>query len=1125
MVDYWEDGFFFIEMRQDPSGYLESFPTYRLRSKPRPCSDEVSGFKGQWVFSSKDEGYENNSYLPDDVGTRMMIYDKITSAFYNMDHHYKSIAQFWAPVTIGGKHLLSTSAQPFAVANLHKDLIGYRRRCMEEYAYDIDVNSNNNSKFRGTPASAFLNRIPEITFMDRSVHHEVDPLLRYAFHDLSSYFMMPIYCPSQTSSSSDCIGVIECSSSFPDCNRLFREMNKKIKEVGLGVYNVQDRIPYKTINGLELARDQIQEALKIVCQSHQIALAQVWIASLDENHVHFSSSFEEAQTRRQLVLKLTGCIDDDSERYSWRFQTYYDACDLIPIQPGDELVLKTLQDYEPRFCNKISKLGIHKLMRWDCSAAAANRSTTTMGLTICMRSIHTGDFNYVFEFLWNHNSFNPILLEELLLKIKSCLPSFKFASGTEIGDKLHVIEVDNSTDKEIKKFDIFQLKRLSPIPEAMNKGKKAMVVNYNALSKQKRDTTEIELSREDIEQQYGKTMKKAAEELGVSLSTLKRKHNKLGISGWQGPDLLQRKAYNSNKNQSIESHTHEKENGVIQDPSPVKRNENTVIKAEYADDIIRLHLPISEATFVTVENEIGKEFKLKHGTFKINYCDEDEEWILMKTDQDLNDCIQSSRNVDRSVVRLRNEIGKKFKLKHGTFKIKYRDEDEECILMTSDQDLSDCIQNSRTVDRAAVRLRVLLHNQFLGSNQRNLRKKREYNGTTLMITTLMIKDLNKLCTLTKKSWYCGKKVLESVLETGWILCNGLDGWSVMFDPPTRLDVNKIQFTCRTQSLCRIDEKLLPSIILIALGSIEAPILDMIKSCHKTFEHLILLIRRKQHSELLETFPTYQVHSKPRPFIKGIWVFGSKDERYENNSYSLDDVGTRMMIYDKIKSAFSKMDYSDNLIVQFWAPSMPDDIIKLHLPISEATIVTVENEIGERFKLEDGTFKIKFLDKDEEWILMDSDQDLSYCIQNSRNVAVQLRVLLHNQYLGSKQRNLRKKREYNGTTLMTFVYLSLGSVITFTKITTVMINDFNRLCRLTKKGWYCGKEVLGYCVHQRLERCHGLDGWSIMFDPSTRLDVDKIQFTCRTQSLCKIRDEASGGAGGCSATPNNCGPTP
>ncbi|GJS46112.1 hypothetical protein Tco_0596233 [Tanacetum coccineum] len=479
MADWWCDPTGF----RDPTGFLESFPTYRLHSTP------PSLISGLWVFSSKDERYENNSYSLDDAGTRTMIYDKIKSAFSKMDIRY-GLAQFWAPVTIGGKHLLSTSGQPFAVSHLYSSLEKYRRLCAEN-AYDIDVNSNN-SKVRGTPASAFLNHFSERAL---SLHEEC-----YSH----TVIMMPICCPSQTCSSSDCIGVIECSSWLFNRVHLFNEMNMQIKEVGLSLYNVQDRIPYKTINGLKLARDQIQDALKIVCQSHHITLAQVWIASLDENHVHFSSSWEEAvvgqckeaQTRRLLGLKLTGCIDEDSAINCRSFQYYHDACDLIPLQPGEELVSKTLQDYESRFCQYISHLGNYKLMRILPVHGISS-------LIICLRSIHTGDFNYVFEFLWNHHSFNPISLEEILLNIKRCLPSFKFASGTEIGDKLHVIEVDNSTDKEIKKFEIFQAKRLSPIPEALKDGKKQVAVDYIEPLDRNCKTAPVPVPQQVIEQQFG----------------------------------------------------------------------------------------------------------------------------------------------------------------------------------------------------------------------------------------------------------------------------------------------------------------------------------------------------------------------------------------------------------------------------------------------------------------------------------------------------------------------------------------------------------------------------------------------------------------------------------------------
>ncbi|GKC34285.1 NIN-like protein, partial [Tanacetum coccineum] len=390
---------------------------------------------------------------------------------------------------------------------------------------------------------------------------------------------------------------------------------------GLNVFNVQDRIPYNTINGLNLVRDEIQMALKIVCESHRIGVAQVWISYEDENHVPFSLSSEDTQTTHRLALKLTGynSVDEDSTASRCRFKEYYDACDMVPLKNGEELVEKTLQDYQPCFCENIFQLGTDTLMAW-----VSTDDVACSGFTICM-SIDSGDFSCAFEFIWHHNPNYVLLPEALLLTLKRHLPRFKFDSGAELGDQLHVVDVDNST--------------------------KSMVVNYNARSKEKRDTTEIKLSREDIEEHYGKTEKKAAKELGVSLSTFKRKRKKLGMSGWLGPDLPQRKACNSNKNQSNQSHTHEKDNGIIQDPSPVKRNDNTVIKAEYADDIIRLH--ISDITFVTVENEIGKQFKLKHGSFKIKYLDEDEDWILMKSDLDLSDCIKNSRNVDRSAVRLR----------------------------------------------------------------------------------------------------------------------------------------------------------------------------------------------------------------------------------------------------------------------------------------------------------------------------------------------------------------------------------------------------------------------------------------------------------------------------------------
>ena len=62
-------------------------------------------------------------------------------------------------------------------------------------------------------------------------------------------------------------------------------------------------------------------------------------------------------------------------------------------------------------------------------------------LALCLRSTHTGDnVDYVVEFLWPRGRNFSIVLESLLLNLKRCLPSFKFASGRELGCDFNIKE-------------------------------------------------------------------------------------------------------------------------------------------------------------------------------------------------------------------------------------------------------------------------------------------------------------------------------------------------------------------------------------------------------------------------------------------------------------------------------------------------------------------------------------------------------------------------------------------------------------------------------------------------------------------------------------------------------------
>ncbi|KAJ9555845.1 hypothetical protein OSB04_010459 [Centaurea solstitialis] len=80
--------------------------------------------------------------------------------------------------------------------------------------------------------------------------------------------------------------------------------------------------------------------------------------------------------------------------------------------------------------------------------------------------------------------------------------------------------------------------------------------------------------------------------------------------------------------------------GAIQDSMAKSKetylDENTLtIKAVYADDMIKFHLPISSTTFGAIEKEISEGFKLNPSDYKIKYLDEDGDWILLSSEKDM----------------------------------------------------------------------------------------------------------------------------------------------------------------------------------------------------------------------------------------------------------------------------------------------------------------------------------------------------------------------------------------------------------------------------------------------------------------------------------------------------------
>jgi hypothetical protein len=63
------------------------------------------------------------------------------------------------------------------------------------------------------------------------------------------------------------------------------------------------------------------------------------------------------------------------------------------------------------------------------------------------------------------------------------------------------------------------------------------------------------------------------------------------------------------------------------------------VKASYKEDIIRFKFDPS-AGCLQLYKEVSNRFKLQTGTFQLKYLDDEEEWVLLVSDSDLQECLE-----------------------------------------------------------------------------------------------------------------------------------------------------------------------------------------------------------------------------------------------------------------------------------------------------------------------------------------------------------------------------------------------------------------------------------------------------------------------------------------------------
>ncbi|CAL5359391.1 unnamed protein product [Camellia sinensis] len=177
----------------------------------------------------------------------------------------------------------------------------------------------------------------------------------------------------------------------------------------------------------------------------------------------------------------------------------------------------------------------------------------------------------------------------------------------------------------------------------------------------------IPISLEDLQQHFGMKLKDVAESLGVSRSIVKRACREYNITWWSSHkrSLDNQLFFNKLDRGVVQEQILESSQRPISDPPHMQDMATTsctkqhftaaqdtsivTIKARYGDDFIKFQLPVSLG-MVEFQQQVTKRLNLQDGTYRVKYQDEDNDWILIGCDEDLQNYICNSISQGRNTV-------------------------------------------------------------------------------------------------------------------------------------------------------------------------------------------------------------------------------------------------------------------------------------------------------------------------------------------------------------------------------------------------------------------------------------------------------------------------------------------
>ncbi|PWA98452.1 PB1 domain, RWP-RK domain protein [Artemisia annua] len=370
-----------------------------------------------------------------------IIKEKITSALLALcfrDSHV--LVQFWSPVIVRKRCLLTTLDQPFGLGVVDEALYLYRLES-EQRMFVVD---GGHREEIGPPGRVYLQKLPEWGLNAHALPTRQSVLDSAACHNTHGYLNLPVFEPD----SGCCVGVLELitSSNYVDYAFEVQEVSRALKEENLKCPNVYEDPTFyvscahgcyyicisvyflflmivclrvQTQIGDERRQIELDEifcVLKAICNVHDIPLAQTWALSGYGSVVAISGNLEQACSSFSSNCIGKVCMSTYGLPFYVRALSmwgFHEACSERHLDKSQGVVGKSLSSCGLCFCEDVTKLGedVYPL------APYAHLNGITSCLAIYLKSIER-DAEYVIELVLPPNNTNEADIQSLMKTVK-----------------------------------------------------------------------------------------------------------------------------------------------------------------------------------------------------------------------------------------------------------------------------------------------------------------------------------------------------------------------------------------------------------------------------------------------------------------------------------------------------------------------------------------------------------------------------------------------------------------------------------------------------------------------------------------------------------------------------------